>query len=153
MHDCAIPRAHLLTDSTNDPKLMWVHWSLCGWCLFLLLLVLVVEQAHVCTGYFLPACLLHVVHYTRWHHTHAKSMVLYSYSLTPRPFPLSVRSPGNEDLVHYTVKVTGYSLLILFNCACAWTTLHGLWTDAISAVQCLYFEPKIASSIYESEET
>ena len=49
-----------------------------------------------------------------------------SYSLIPRPFPPPVRRPGNEDLVHYTVKVTGYSSLIPFNCACARTTLHGL---------------------------
>ena len=53
-----------------------------------------------------------------------------------------------ESILKYCIKVTGYSSLVLFK-----KTLHGLWTDAISAVECLFFEPKIASSIYGSEET
>ena len=53
------------------------------------------------------------------------------------------------------VKVTGYSLLVTFNCTCAWTILYGLWTDAISAIKYLFFffEPKITFSVYGSEET
>ena len=33
------------------------------------------------------------------------------------------------------LKVTGSSLFVTFNCACAWTILYRLWTDAISAIE------------------
>ena len=51
-------------------------------------------------------------------------------------------------------KVTGYCLLVTFNCACARMILYGLGTDVVSAVEYhFFFEPKIAFSIYGSEET
>ena len=47
----------------------------------------------------------------------------------------------------------GYSLFVTFNCACTRTILYVLWTDAISAVEYLFFiEPKIAFSVYGSEK-
>ena len=53
----------------------------------------------------------------------------------------------------FKLKVTGYSLLVTFNCACAQTILYGLWTDAISDIEYLFLEPKIVFSVYGSEET
>ena len=44
-------------------------------------------------------------------------------------------------LVGCSLKVTGYSLFITFNCACTQTTLYGLWTGTISAVK-FFFSTK-----------
>ena len=40
----------------------------------------------------------------------------------------------------------------MFNSACAQTIIYGLRTDTISAVEYLSFEPKIAFTIYGSED-
>ena len=50
-----------------------------------------------------------------------------------------LKPDDRQCLKGYLLKVMGYSSLISFNCACPWMTLHGLWTDATSAVKCLFF--------------
>ena len=56
------------------------------------------------------------------HHNHSKSMFVDTAAQLPR---IQVQKPASLVLLG-ELKVTGYSSPVLFNCACARTTLHGL---------------------------
>ena len=59
----------------------------------------------------------------------------------------SIQPYKGHDSVQYKKTQNGRK------CAYAWMILYGLWTDAISAVEYVFFEPKIAFVIYGSEQT
>ena len=63
---------------------------------------------------------------------------------------INVYTQTKKPIWAHNLKVTGSSLLVTFNCACAWMILYGLWTDVISAIEYRSFEPKIAFSVYGS---
>ena len=50
------------------------------------------------------------------------------------------------------IKVMGYSLFVMFNSTRTQTIFYGLQTDTVNAVEYLSSEPKIAFTIYGSED-